>query len=52
MALKEDGLAQAECPLCLNDAESMSHLFVSCSYAGQVYAAIKGKLKAQSNWEK
>jgi len=38
------------CPLCNSNSESISHIFISCLYAGQVSALIKEKHKIKDNW--
>jgi hypothetical protein len=40
------------CPLCNSNSESISHIFISCLYAGQVSTLIKEKHNAQDNWNK
>lgn len=40
------------CTLCKDNPESVTHLFISCPYAGQVLAMISEKLKTQESWNK
>jgi hypothetical protein len=38
------------CILCKQNSESVSHLFVSCPFAGQVASTLKEKLKIGAEW--
>jgi ribonuclease HI len=38
------------CPLCKGNQESITHLFISCSYAEKVVNILKEQLKAKANW--
>jgi hypothetical protein len=40
------------CSLCKASSETISHMFIHCSYATQVFHSVKEKLQAKTDWNK
>jgi endo-beta-N-acetylglucosaminidase D len=50
--VKRGWCGPSHCVLCKSNVESVSHLFVTCPYAGQVTKIIKEKLNAKMDWNR